>query len=313
MKFIPINRSHDVISGKEDLETIYTIPDFPVFMGVTTSSQSEDIKFPMTFQISKSTGIVQINPLVPLDLVYQKSHNSGIIGKTWQEHHKKLSEFIMKFNPTDVLEIGGFTGILAAHCVTKSRNLHWAIVDPHASLGTKHATVYKQFFDRNFNLENKVEMIVHSHLLEHIIDIKKQCLRKRGCFYTCFILPFAYQFYILQKQIPTEEELQETIQNMAAFERDPEGYHEKDKVLVPTLNLDKLSPIVKDTFVSENCSLCQTEIGFNSFYKIPPCNHIFHADTEHCLGDSNIITWLSNHKQCPNCKTIVSISDKQSN
>ncbi len=100
---------------------------------------------------------------------------------------------------------------------------------------------------------------------------------------------------------------------MAEFERDPEGYHEKDKVLVPTLNLDKLSPIVKDTFVSENCSLCQTEIGFHSFYKIPPCNHIFHADTEHCLGESNIITWLSNHKQCPNCKTIVSISDKQSN
>jgi 2-polyprenyl-3-methyl-5-hydroxy-6-metoxy-1,4-benzoquinol methylase len=171
MKFTPINRSHDVISGKEDLETIYTIPDFPVFMGVTTSPVSEDIKFPMTFQISKSTGMVQINPLVPLDLVYQKSHNSGIIGKTWQEHHKKLAEFIMRFNPTDVLEIGGFTGILASHCVTKSRNLHWAIVDPHASLGTKHATVYKQFFDRNFYLKNKVQMIVHSHLLEHIIDI----------------------------------------------------------------------------------------------------------------------------------------------
>jgi hypothetical protein len=140
-----------------------------------------------------------------------------------------------------------------------------------------------------------------------IIDIKKQCLKKRGDFYGCSLLPFVYQYFVLQKEIPTEDQLEEVVYNIASFERDPEGYHEKDKVLVPTLNLDKLSPIIKDTSVEENCSLCQTEIGNHSFYKIPPCNHLFHAEKEHCLGESNIINWLSSHKQCPNCKTIVSI------
>ena len=58
MKFIPIDRSYDVITGNDDLETIYTISNFPVFMGVTTEPIENDINFPMNFQISKGTGMV---------------------------------------------------------------------------------------------------------------------------------------------------------------------------------------------------------------------------------------------------------------
>ena len=173
MKFIPIDRSHDVITGNDDLETIYTIPNFPVFMGVTDQEIKEDIKFPMNFQISKSSGMVQINPLVPLNLVYQNSHNSGIIGKTWSEHHKSLSNFILKYNPENVLEIGGFTGILASHCLEQLPNISWSIVDPHATNDDPRINIHKTFFDKNFQIKNKVQMIVHSHLLEHIIDINQ--------------------------------------------------------------------------------------------------------------------------------------------
>lgn len=173
MKFIPIDRSHDVITGNDDLETIYTIPNFPVFMGVTDQEIKEDIKFPMNFQISKSSGMVQINPLVPLNLVYQNSHNSGIIGKTWSEHHKSLSNFILKYNPENVLEIGGFTGILASNCLEQLPNISWSIVDPHATNNDPRINIHKTFFDKNFQIKNKVQMIVHSHLLEHIIDINQ--------------------------------------------------------------------------------------------------------------------------------------------
>lgn len=173
MKFIPIDRSHDVITGNDDLETIYTIPNFPVFMGVTDQDIKEDIKFPMNFQISKNSGMVQINPLVPLNLVYQNSHNSGIIGKTWSEHHKSLSNFILKYNPENVLEIGGFTGILASHCLEQLPNISWSIVDPHATNDDPRINIHKTFFDKNFQIKNKVQMIVHSHLLEHIIDINQ--------------------------------------------------------------------------------------------------------------------------------------------
>ena len=171
MKFIPIDRSYDVITGNDDLETIYTIPNFPVFMGVTTEPIENDINFPMNFQISKGTGMVQINPLVPLELVYQYSHNSGIVGKTWSEHHKSLASFIMKYNPDNVLEIGGFTGILASHCLSTNENIEWSIADPHAENNDDRIKIYKTFFDENFQIDKPVGMIVHSHLLEHIIDV----------------------------------------------------------------------------------------------------------------------------------------------
>jgi len=141
----------------------------------------------------------------------------------------------------------------------------------------------------------------------NICDIKKKCLYKRGKFYTCLQLPFVYEYYLLYKDIPTDEQLSEIVQRAYEFNRNPEEFHAKDKILVPTLNLDKLSPIVKDRPVDDNCSLCQSDIGTKPFYKIPPCNHLFHANAEDCLGESTIINWLSNHKQCPNCKTIVQI------
>lgn len=143
---------------------------------------------------------------------------------------------------------------------------------------------------------------------QYIIEIKKECLRKRGCFYTCQELVFVYEYYYLHRCIPSNEELEEIIKRYAEFTLNPEDFHQKDKIHVPALNLDKLSPIVKDTSVDENCSLCQEQIGTSSFYKLPPCNHIFHANAEKCLGTSTIIDWLSKNNFCPNCKSKVQIT-----
>jgi hypothetical protein len=137
--------------------------------------------------------------------------------------------------------------------------------------------------------------------------VKLDRLSKFGMLYTCEELIFVIQYYTLNKTIPTDEELLEYIRNNIEFENDPEQFHQKDKIHVPTLNLDKLSPIIKDTKVEEYCSLCQEQIGNNAFYKLPNCHHLFHASKEHCLEESCIIDWLSKHKYCPNCKTEVKI------
>lgn len=142
---------------------------------------------------------------------------------------------------------------------------------------------------------------------QDIRQIKKMYLEQRGDFYRCGEIVFVYQYFLLHKNIPNEEQLTEMVRNTIDFERNPEAYHQKDKVFVPTLHLDKLSPIVKDTIVDEICSLCQNEIGYSAFYKLPPCNHIFHATKEACLGNAGIIDWLGSHTQCPNCKTKVVI------
>ena len=89
-------RNLDVLSYNEDLETIFTIPNFPVYMGAIDHDPENDIFLDMNFQISKSTGMVQINPLPSLSLVYLESHNPGIVGNSWKNHHAELSSFVLK-------------------------------------------------------------------------------------------------------------------------------------------------------------------------------------------------------------------------
>ena len=52
----------------------------------------------MEWVISKSTGCIQLAKLIPLEILYHENHNSPI-GKVWQNHHKKFSDFIKKYNP----------------------------------------------------------------------------------------------------------------------------------------------------------------------------------------------------------------------
>ncbi len=60
-----IERNHCVISGKEDLELLYSFKDFPVFMGCVDHSPEEDLNVDMNWWISKSTGSLQLNQLIP--------------------------------------------------------------------------------------------------------------------------------------------------------------------------------------------------------------------------------------------------------
>lgn len=165
-------RNSDVITGSEDLENIYTIKNFPVFMGATEQPYEEDQFVDMCFQVSKSSGMVQINPLVNLNVVYQSSHNPGTIGQIWKDHHKALSDFIMEFDKKTILEIGGYSGILANHCLSSNPEINWTIIDPHVKSFDEKIHVINDFFDEKFSSSFQYDLIVHSHLIEHVIDIK---------------------------------------------------------------------------------------------------------------------------------------------
>ena len=60
-----IIRNSNVLNGYKDLIRMKSIKNFPVFMGVTKKNINKDKKFHMNFFISKSTGIVQLNPILP--------------------------------------------------------------------------------------------------------------------------------------------------------------------------------------------------------------------------------------------------------
>ena len=169
-----INRNYDMAYENNDLELLYTYKKFPVFMGCTNIPIDNDQFHDMNWYISKSSGTIQLNPLLPLNIVYQLSHYSGTIGKLWDEHHSKFAEFILKFSPENVLEIGGLHGTLAKKCKSFV-DIDWTIIDPNASsmLSEYNINAIKGFFDENFVPDKNYKMIVHSHLLEHVYDINK--------------------------------------------------------------------------------------------------------------------------------------------
>lgn len=163
-------RNKCVLSGEADLEHLYTFPSFPVFMGCSDLPASTDVNAPMSWWIGRSSGLVQLKELIPLDVLYPESHGAGEVGDLWRLHHKSLAEFLSHLEPEEVFEIGGAHGILE----TEHRNyrkIPWTILEPnpHPTDSTK-ATFIRGFFDKKFVHTGSFDTIVHSHLFEHVYD-----------------------------------------------------------------------------------------------------------------------------------------------
>jgi hypothetical protein len=164
-----INRNEDVIYQKNDLQHLYTIKNFPVFMGCVKEPSDNDIIADMNFFISKTSGIIQLNPILSLDHVYLHNHGSGKVGKIWEEHHLEFAKFINKFSPTSILEIGGGSGNLSSSYHSTYEIIEWTIIEPNASeIKNSNVKVISEFFDENTVIDFEFDSIVHSHVFEHV-------------------------------------------------------------------------------------------------------------------------------------------------
>ena len=169
-----IERNHCVISGNEDLEFLYSFKNFPVLIECVDIKKENDLTVDMRWWISKNTGLIQLNPLIPLDVLYSESHGSGTVGKLWSEHHSMFSQFISDYNVGNVLEIGAGHGDLCRIYRREHKNAKWTIVDPNPKIESSHnVLVIKELFGSNFDLPNGIDTIVHSHLMEHLYEPKK--------------------------------------------------------------------------------------------------------------------------------------------
>jgi hypothetical protein len=162
-----IERNQCAITGQLDLAPLYNFPDFPVFMGCTAQAVELDLKQDMSWWISKSSGLVQLKKLLPLDVLYQEQH-AGAVGALWERHHKSFAAFIRKTKPMAILEIGGAHGILERKYQLFGQ-IPWTILEPNPSPvdGCK-AQFIQGFFDEKFVYEEAFDTVVHSHVFEHI-------------------------------------------------------------------------------------------------------------------------------------------------
>lgn len=166
-----VTRNTDIVGNNFDLEELKSLYYFPTFMGCVDTPVDEDILATMSFCISKTTGMIQLNPVLSLNIVYREGHDSGLTGASWLLHHQKLAELINKYQPTSVFEIGGGHGILNAEYVKAYGNIPWTILETNPSpVDGCSADFVEGFYTSETKIDDTVDMIVHSHCLEHFYD-----------------------------------------------------------------------------------------------------------------------------------------------
>lgn len=164
-----LHRTHCVVDQSQRLTPLYTFKDFPVWMGCTDEPANADLRHDMRWVICEDCGTIQLDQLIPLDVLYAHSHNSGVVGGLWARHHQAFAEFVLAQSPRTVLEIGGGHGILSMQAHAVNPDIDWTILEPNPTPRPECKARYvKGFFDQHFRLDHPVDTVVHSHFFEHL-------------------------------------------------------------------------------------------------------------------------------------------------
>lgn len=121
--------------------------------------------------ISKSSGVLQLSGLLPLDLVYSEYHSEAI-GGVWEKHHSDFCDFIISNSSGhSITEIGGSNCRLAELCLEKKPSFKWRIVEPNAPVNNHvNIEIHNAFIEDKLELISSSDTVVHSHVLEHLYD-----------------------------------------------------------------------------------------------------------------------------------------------
>jgi len=166
-----IDRNFSILDGSKSIERLITLKDFPIFMGCTSQDYKEDLFFDMDWGIDVKTGLIQLINLVPLEILYNEQHMDAT-GSTWERYNVELAQYIIQNNKSsNVLEIGGGSGLLASKIKKLNKKLNYTIVEPNPILNNDKIKVINAFFDEKIiNKKNKTETVVLSQVLEHAYD-----------------------------------------------------------------------------------------------------------------------------------------------
>jgi hypothetical protein len=155
----------------ESFEPLPIIPSVPIFNGVTDQPISLDIFQDLSFWIGKDTGTIQLANPVDLDKVYYEQTTNAPIGAIWFNHHEQLKNIILDCDPSRVIEIGGAHGFLAEECLKSKQSIRWSIVDPNPIVKSSSINVRKGYFDPFQDISFDHDLLVASHVFEHIPNL----------------------------------------------------------------------------------------------------------------------------------------------
>lgn len=166
-------RTRCVATAAHDLEHLITFQNFPMFIGVTDQPIELDEFHDMCWSISKSSGVIQLSELLPIEKVYSGFHSEAV-GVTWEQHRQEFLTFIEKNKKRgSVIEMGGSDGKLAdEYCRNFDPECTWTIIEPNPSASTSflhpNITLIEGFIEAELEHLSLAGTFIHSHVLEHL-------------------------------------------------------------------------------------------------------------------------------------------------
>ena len=192
-------REYNLLTNENTMEYLYTLKDFPVSLSCVPVDFNHNKKMDMIFEICKKTGIIQIKNAPSLNDIYIYSHNTSI-GKVWDSlftiFSKKVTEIVNRNKITNIIEIGSGVVLRLANKILENKNIQkYSIYEKNLSfdyVNDDRVEVFNEYFTHNTKV-GKSEIIIHSHVLEHVWNPKEfiECIEKNintDC-YHCFIVP----------------------------------------------------------------------------------------------------------------------------
>jgi SAM-dependent methyltransferase len=152
------------------ISNIYNIENIPIKL--TCLDLIEKYKYEtLSFSQCKNCLTIQLNKLIPLNILYEDSHNLKSYGKLWEEYFNLMITKIQEnINNKNILEIGCPSGKIALKCNNYKK---WYIVEPNKNeslILPPNLYFIEKYFDSEFNINDDIDIIIHSHLFEHIYD-----------------------------------------------------------------------------------------------------------------------------------------------
>ena len=156
-----------------DLLHIFKILDIPIKLSCIKDNNNYLHK-DMSYSQCLKCNTIQLDKLIPLNILYSESHNNTSFGKVWEEYFKLFCNLI---NPITInkkiLEIGDPSGKIANRLNNYNK---WYIIEPNKNANinfNKNIEFIDGFFDEKFEINDNIDLIVHSHLFEHIYEPNK--------------------------------------------------------------------------------------------------------------------------------------------
>ena len=164
-----INRNNCAICSNT-LKHIYVLENVPIQLSCTITNTDYQYSN-MSFSQCISCNTIQLDHLIPLDLLYSNSHNYVSVGEVWKGYFQLFNHNLNAIiNNKNILEIGCPSGKLA---LSHNNYKKWYIVEPNKnkSIDFNEKIIFiESFFDENFIINERIDIIVHSHLFEHLYD-----------------------------------------------------------------------------------------------------------------------------------------------